>query len=68
MHNEIGTTAGKIWRYLNEKGEVSMNKLKTDIKVNDRIFYMGIGWLAREDKVKFSKGKKGEVKISLKRK
>ena len=66
MQNDIGETAGKIWRYLNEKGEMSLNKLKASIKSNDRTFYMGIGWLAREDNVKFSKGGKGEIKISLK--
>lgn len=66
MQNEIGETAGKIWRYLNEKGEVSLNKLKLGIKANDRIFYMGIGWLARENKLKFTEGKKGELRVSLK--
>ncbi len=67
MHNEIGGMAGKIWKYLNEKGESSLNKLKTGIKAGDRLFHMGVGWLAREDKIKFSAGKKkGGVKVSLK--
>ncbi|PIZ16239.1 hypothetical protein COY52_07610 [Candidatus Desantisbacteria bacterium CG_4_10_14_0_8_um_filter_48_22] len=66
MHAEIGAAAGKIWKYLNGKGELSLNKLKTGVKVNDRLFHMAIGWLAREDKVKFSTGKKGELSISLK--
>jgi hypothetical protein len=66
MHKEIGETAGKIWRYLNGKGEITLNKLKTDTKENNRIFYMSIGWLAREDKIKFTRGQKKELKVSLK--
>jgi len=65
MESEIGEVAGRIWRYLNGKGVDSLNKVKTSIGLNDRMFYMGIGWLAREKKVKFSQGKKGELKISL---
>jgi hypothetical protein len=67
MYNEIGRMAGKIWKYLNEKGESSLSKLKAGVKAGDRIFHMGMGWLAREDKIKFFPGKKkGEVKVSLK--
>jgi len=68
MVNKIGEVAGKIWHYLNEKGETSLNRLKLAIKEKDRLFHMGIGWLAREDKINFTRGEKmGELKVSLKK-
>jgi len=46
---EFGQNAGKIWSTLNVYGSLSKTTLikKTRLRVND--FYVGIGWLAREN-------------------
>jgi hypothetical protein len=54
---EIGFTAGKIWHALRDK-ELSLSKLKTATKAQPNLLMMGLGWLAREDKVEISKNKK----------
>jgi len=48
---EFGQNAGKIWTTLNVYGSLSKTSLikKTRLRVND--FYVGIGWLARENKI-----------------
>jgi hypothetical protein len=48
MIDQIGTTAGKIWFYLNENGETTISKLCRGLNETDRTILMGIGWLARE--------------------
>jgi len=58
MQAEIGETAGLIWRALKEKGGVSLGGLKALLNINERLFCMGIGWLAKEDKIDFRRGKK----------
>ncbi|MDD4226846.1 MAG: winged helix-turn-helix domain-containing protein [Mariniphaga sp.] len=49
--NEIGLNAGKIWTFLNEKGDHSVKDLIKKIKLSTADFYMAVGWLAREGKV-----------------
>jgi len=51
MNEEIGTMAGIIWRTLEANGEVTLTKLKKDLKAASPLFDWAIGWLAREDKV-----------------
>ena len=56
----IGTNAGKIWQRL-EHGELtdtSINKVKKDCQLNSIEFFLALGWLARENKVKFLEGEK----------
>ncbi len=66
MVNEIGLAAGSIWRRLNEEGEMVITKLmkKTGLPIN--IFYLGLGWLAREDKLNFRREKR-TIYVSLKK-
>ena len=55
MVKEIGQTAGEIWTALVEENKamtVSQLEKKTELPAN--LLYMGIGWLAREDKMQFS--------------
>ena len=49
--NQIGEAAGSIWHTLDEEGSLSITALKKQIEVPDAVFYMALGWLAREDKV-----------------
>lgn len=48
---EIGITAGEIWHYLDQKGEVSLNDLFKGIERSHEIVLMALGWLAREGHV-----------------
>ena len=54
MIDQIGTTAGQIWHYLEENVEATVNKLASELETPERVILMGLGWLAREDKVIFS--------------
>lgn len=65
MIEKIGETAGRIWQFLSEHGETTGLKLKTNIKLSSSLICMGIGWLAREDKV-IIKDIKKDYKVSLK--
>ena len=54
MVNRIGIAAGKIWTYLDENKKATVNKLAGTLDEPERVILMGIGWLAREDKVSFT--------------
>ncbi len=47
----IGLNAGKVWRILNEKGELSMFDLCRELSLTFEDVALAIGWLAREDKI-----------------
>jgi len=53
LTNEIGENAGKIWRLLNSQGQSDISKITrlTDLKTED--VYSAIGWLSRENKIRF---------------
>jgi hypothetical protein len=55
MEVEIGTAAGTVWQYLQDNGPVPLTQLKKETKLGDQLFFMALGWLAREDKVHFAK-------------
>ena len=61
---QIIDAAGKIYNYLNDNGEVTINKLRKDMDLDDNFTYMGLGWLSREDKVAYTqKPKSVTVKL-----
>jgi hypothetical protein len=51
MDEEIGSTAGSIWRTLNHNGELSLAQLKKEVNGKTPVFDWSIGWLAREGKI-----------------
>ena len=51
MQEKAGETAGKIWSVLNEKGELTLKQIKKLAKINEKEFYLCLGWLLREDKL-----------------
>ena len=52
MISKIGTAAGLVWNTLNESSApMSYEQLKRATKLTDAMFYLAIGWLAREDKL-----------------
>jgi len=60
MIEEIGTVAGGIWNLLNERGEMSISGVVKEINVSQSTAYMGLGWLARENKLEFVKKSRGK--------
>src|SRR6266446_10374975 len=53
MDKEIGAAAGRIWQYLAEHGEATLRQLQRGTTLPDRLLQMGVGWLAREAKLRF---------------
>lgn len=51
LQEKTGETAGKIWTVLNEKGAMTLKQIKKAAKINEKDFYLGLGWLLREDKL-----------------
>ena len=57
MMEEIGETSGVIWKTLSEKGEMPITRLRKASDLGSTQFLLGLGWLAREGKVKFTPNK-----------
>ena len=57
---KIGLNAGKVWRILNEKGELSMFDLCRELSLTFEDVALAIGWLAREDKI-FLRKREGKI-------
>jgi hypothetical protein len=66
MGEEIGTMAGAIWQNLETNGEMTLTKLKKELKAKSPLFDWAIGWLAREDKILLVMEKRS-IRVSLKR-
>ena len=64
MDTQIGEAAGQIWQYLAEQGEVTLPQLQRGTTLPERLVLMGVGWLAREDKLCFVQ-ERGILKLSL---
>ena len=52
-NTRICLNAGKVWRILNEKGELSMFELCRELGLTFEEVAVAIGWLARENKISF---------------
>jgi len=51
----VGMIAGEIWNLLNVRGELSISDVISEINTPPSIVYLGLGWLAGEDKLEFIK-------------
>jgi hypothetical protein len=65
MIQSIGDTAGKVWNFLNEKGEANIFQLIKGVEAGPSLILQAIGWLAREDKLIIVK-KGGDITYALK--
>ncbi len=65
MTYEIGESAGRIWQYLNEHPASTLEQINKDLKLDTSLFFMSVGWLAREEKLIFD-GEGKKTKLSLK--
>jgi hypothetical protein len=51
LQEKAGETAGKIWNVLNEQGPQTQKSIKKLAKISEKDFFLGLGWLLREDKL-----------------
>ncbi len=65
LQEQIGFSAGRIYDYLNNNGESTFSKMKKELDLKGNFADLGLGWLAREDKVEISK-KGTSVNVRLK--
>ena len=63
-NEHIGHVAGELWRLLDKEGGQSIAAIKKATGAPNDLVLAAIGWLAREDKLKFSSSGRS-VKISL---
>ena len=65
MDTEIGEAAGRIWRYLVQHKAVTLHQLQRGTTLPERLLLMGVGWLAREEKLRFVQERRS-LKLALK--
>jgi len=53
MKEQIGQTAGAIFKALESVDRMAISQLPKAIKERESITYQALGWLAREDKVTY---------------
>jgi len=51
LASKSGSSAGRIWSVLNEKGCLKRDDLIKSTKLDENDLYNGIGWLAKENKI-----------------
>jgi len=64
VNEQIGETAGVVWKLLSEGGPLSLAKLVERVGVNRDVVMQAVGWLAREDKIEIVETKRGRT-VSL---
>jgi len=62
---QVGETAGAIWQMLSTGGPLPMAALMEDVNTPQSVFFMAVGWLAREDKLEIERAN-GDYVIRLK--
>jgi len=65
MNYEVGEAAGRIWQFLNDHPNATLEQVHKAVETGNGLVYMALGWLAREDKLTFE-GQGKKMKISLK--
>lgn len=53
LKSDIGINAGVIWQLLSNESELSIRQIGELTGYNDKNIYMALGWLSRENKVRF---------------
>ncbi len=64
MKQRVIQTAGEIWNVLRNEKQIAMTRLPKLIDEKQPVVYQSLGWLAREDKIQYSRKGNG-VMISL---
>lgn len=60
----IGAAAGTVWHYLSQNGPVTLSKLARDLELSRDMVMQGVGWLAREGKLRIEQGPRNKT-VSL---
>lgn len=70
MKEIIGDASGIIWKFLNQQSQpVNLSMLRKSLPLSSTLLIMGLGWLAREDKLEIEMPDDVySYRISLKRK
>jgi hypothetical protein len=63
--NDIGINADEIFCLLADSGTMSIREIEESTHYSEVFIFLALGWLAREDKVRFSE-KEDEMFVSLK--
>lgn len=61
---EIGETAGAIWQLLDQEGPLRITQLVKQVGAPRDVVMQGIGWLAREEKIRIDETARSRV-VSL---
>lgn len=65
LEQSIGQSAGQIYNFLAEnEGQSTFSKIKKELDLKGNFAELGLGWLAREDKVELAKSG-NSLKIKL---
>jgi hypothetical protein len=51
-YEQIGETAGAVWQTLYKRGPLTFAALMEEVNAPQSLFFMAIGWLSREEKLK----------------
>ena len=51
LEDEFGKNAGKVWRAINNDGNLGETELRKTTKLDEKKLNAAIGWLARENKI-----------------
>ncbi|WP_029906622.1 winged helix-turn-helix domain-containing protein [Prevotella sp. 10(H)] len=51
---DVGINAGNIFTLLSHKGRLTIREIGDHTHCRDRVIFMALGWLLRENKVRFS--------------
>ncbi len=62
---QIGETAGAVWRTLEENGPISVTRLVKLVEAPRDTVMQAMGWLAREGKLEIEETNRGRI-VSLK--
>lgn len=57
LTGKIGVDAGKVWNALYSWGDIDVSTIAKIAQIERRDVYSALGWLARENKIRASKGK-----------
>ena len=65
LQETIGFSAGEIYNYLAEnEGQATFAKMKKDLDLKSNFAELGLGWLAREEKIEIAKSG-NSIKVKL---
>lgn len=65
IKDQVGETAGEVWRVLESDGPQTLAQLKKKLNGTSELVNFAVGWLAREDKIEIAQEKRS-FRIQLK--